>query len=74
MTVSEKKKLQGFCKTLVKMSLEINTILEMENERYDNASEKFQDGPKGDEIQENISNLDTAAASIDECIEALQVY
>ena len=74
MTISEKKKLRSYAQVLSKMSLTLNELLVKEEYRLDNLSERMSEGPKADELQDNIESLEEVASLTDELINLLEEF
>ena len=49
------------------LQLEIQEVLDEEQESLDNLPESFQNGEKGEKMQEFIDYLEYAVSSLDEC-------
>lgn len=50
----------------------VEDIMNEEQESFDNKSEKWQEGEKGEEAQEIINNLESAIESIGSCEESCE--
>lgn len=77
MNKQRKKRLEGIARTIAAMIEELNSIMEEEQEALDNLPESLQTSERCDLMQENIDNLDTiiaylenAADDIDDIINA----
>ncbi len=57
---------------LDELKSEIESIMEEEQEAYDNLPESIQDGERGEKMQEAIDNLSNSMDSIDEAISYLE--
>lgn len=50
---------------------QLEVITSDEQDSFDNLPESFQEGERGDQMQENISDLETSSEAIGEIIELL---
>jgi len=50
----------------------ITSIKEAEEEKYDNLPEGIQESERGEQFQENIDELDTAASDLESTIETIE--
>lgn len=50
----------------------VESIMENEQEKYDNMPEGLQDSERADEMLDVIDNLDSAVSSIEEAVEYLE--
>lgn len=50
----------------------VESIMENEQEKYDNMPEGLQDSERADEMLDAIDNLDSAVSSIEEAVEYLE--
>ena len=57
---------------LEELKQEVYDILDEEQEAYDNLPESFQNGERGDSMQEAIDALENAGNSFDDVIEYLE--
>lgn len=63
-------RLQRIIEKLADLKEQIEAIGEQEQDAYDNASERVQDGEKGDAMQAAVRDLESAAYSIEEAMTA----
>lgn len=57
--------------SLQALKSDVESIQSEEQDAYDNLPESFQDGERGDRMQEAIGNLDDALTLIDEAVTSL---
>lgn len=57
--------------SLQALKSDVESIQSEEQDAYDNLPESFQDGERGDRMQEAIGNLDDALNLIDEAVTSL---
>lgn len=50
----------------------ISSIKEAEEEKYDNLPEGIQESERGEQFQENIDELDTAASDLESTVETIE--
>lgn len=69
MNKSRFNKLQRIIEKLADLKEQIEEIGEREQEAYDNASERVQEGEKGDAMLNAMSDLEATAQSIEEAMD-----
>lgn len=66
MNAKRRKLIAAIAETLENLEGQITTLAEEEQEALDNLPESFQDGERGDTMQECISELESVASEIEE--------
>lgn len=72
MNAQRRKWINSVWDKLDELKSEIESIMEEEQEAYDNLPESIQDGERGEKMQEAIDNLSNSMDSIDEAISYLE--
>lgn len=72
MNKQRRNRLQKVIDKLEELKQEVSSICEEEQEAYDNMPESLQDGERGSQMYENISNLEDRESDFEELIEYLQ--
>jgi len=49
----------------------VESMIEEENEKYENMPENLQDSERGEKMYEGIENLESASSSLEEAIDSL---
>lgn len=71
MNAKQRKELQGYVDSLEEIKSNIEIMMEEETGKLDNMPEGLQESERGDAMQEAISNLESAASSLEEAIDYL---
>lgn len=71
MNAKNRNEIKKWIEQLDEIHTAIEYMQEEETEKYDNMPEGIQDSEKGDAMTEAIENLESAAESLDDCIESL---
>ena len=71
MTKKDKKHLLIMLSQLEEIRETIDSIKGLEEEKFDNMSEGWQESERGYIMSENIDSLDTAFSGIDDAVEAI---
>ncbi|MBD5224218.1 MAG: hypothetical protein HDS71_09290 [Bacteroidales bacterium] len=72
MNANRRKRISAIWDKIEDLKAELESIMEEEQECFDNLPESLQDSERGDKMQEAVDALENAASSIDEVIEYLQ--
>lgn len=72
MNRARRKRLDSIIEELEELQQEIATVLEEEQEAFDNLPESFQEGERGQTMQEAIDNLENVDTDIENIIETLR--
>lgn len=72
MNKQRRNRLQKVIDQLEELKEEVLAICEEEQEAYDNMPEGLQDAERGQQIYENISNLEDRESDFEELVEYLQ--
>lgn len=72
MNANRRKRIGAIWDKIEDLKAELESIMEEEQECFDNLPESLQDSERGDKMQEAIDALENAANSIDDVIEYLQ--
>ena len=71
MNNTRRKRIEQLVVNLEDNKADLETILEEEQESYDNMPESFQDGERGQISQDAISTLESAQSSLESVIDEL---
>ena len=71
MTKKDKKQLAIILSQLEEIRETIESIKGLEEEKYDNMSEGWQESERGVAMSENIDSLDTCYSALDDAVEAI---
>ena len=71
MTKKDKKQLAIILSQLEEIRETIDSIKGLEEEKYDNMSDGWQESERGYTMSENIDSLDTAFSGLDDAVEAI---
>lgn len=72
MNKQRRSRLQKVIDQLENLKLEVASICEEEQEAYDNMPEGLQEAERGQQIYDNISNLEDRESDFDDLIDNLQ--
>lgn len=72
MNTKVRKEIAKHIEALNDIKDKIESIMENQQEKYDNMPEGLQDSERADEMLEAIDNLDSAVSSIEEAVEYLE--
>ena len=71
MNAKTRKEIEKLTESLDEIKCAIEQMQYDEEEKFDNLPESIQDSERGDEFQEAIENLESAASSLEEAIDYL---
>lgn len=71
MNKTERRKIEGFVRSLDSIKSELEEMLDNENCKFDNMPESIQESERGEAMQEAIENLESAVGSLEEAIDSL---
>jgi len=66
-----RKRITGIQLNIEKQKDELQEILEIEQDKFDNMPEGLQDSEKGEKIQSGIDNLETSIGELESAVECL---
>lgn len=66
-----RKRITGIQHNIEKQKDELQEILEIEQDKFDNMPEGLQDSEKGEKMQEGIDNLETSIGELESAVECL---
>jgi Zn-dependent M32 family carboxypeptidase len=69
MNKDRRKILERINNEITTLKCELEDVMNSEQEAYDNMPESFQNGEKGERMQEIIDQLETSVSSLEEVIE-----
>lgn len=72
MNAKVRKEIAKHIASLNEIKDKVESIMENEQEKYDNMPEGLQDSERADEMLEAVDNLDSAVSSIEEAVEYLE--
>lgn len=72
MNKSRRKQIENIQSRILDLKDELETVRNEEQEAYDNLPESFQDGEKGEKMNNALENLDYAYSSLEEIEEYLE--
>ena len=72
MNAKVRKEIAKHIASLNEIKDKVESIMENEQEKYDNMPEGLQDSERADEMLEAIDNLDSAVSSIEDAVEYLE--
>jgi hypothetical protein len=72
MNKARRKWLEDIYNRLEVLKDELENISAEEQDAYDNLPEGIQDSERGDAMEENVSDIDDAASSIEEIMDTIQ--
>lgn len=72
MNKERRKRIEAIMDALSQAYGELEELRDEEDEAYDNLPENFQEGSRGEAMQEAIDNMETALAAVEEAKDALE--
>lgn len=72
MNKERRKAIEKLVGRLNELRNDIESIQQEEQDAFDNMSESFQEGERGEAMQEGLDQLESAVNGVDESIEALE--
>lgn len=72
MNAQGRKEIAKHIASLNEIKDKVESIMENQQEKYDNMPEGLQDSERADEMLEAVDNLDSAVSSIEEAVEYLE--
>ena len=72
MNKERRKRIEAIMDALSQAYGEIEEIRDEEEDAYDNLPENFQEGSRGDAMQDAIDNMETALAAVEEAKDTLE--
>lgn len=71
MNRERRKQIQKLQDSLCEIQSELENLIDEENEAFDNLPEQFQDGDRGQQMQEYITYMEDSLSNIEEATEWL---
>lgn len=71
MNRERRKRIQKLQDSLCEIQSELENLIDEENEAFDNLPEHFQDGDRGEKMQEYIGYMEDSLSNIEEATECL---
>lgn len=71
MNRERRKRIQKLQDSLCEIQSELENLIDEENEAFDNLPEQFQDGDRGQQMQEYITYMEDSLSNIEEATEWL---
>lgn len=72
MNAKVRKEIAKHIEVLNKIKDSLESMADLENEKYENMPEGLQDSERGEEMRDALDNLDSAVCSIEEAVEYLE--
>ena len=71
MNKTQRNQIEKWIDSLTEIKEGVESMIEEENEKYENMPENLQDSERGEKMYEGIENLESASSSLEEAIDSL---
>lgn len=71
MNKTQRNQIEKWIDSLTEIKEGVESMIEEENEKYENMPESLQDSERGEKMYEGIENLESASSSLEEAIDSL---
>ena len=72
MNKTQRNQIEKWIDSLNEIKEGVESMIEEENEKYENMPENLQDSERGEKMYEGIENLESASSSLEEAIDSLE--
>lgn len=72
MNKTQRNQIEKWIDSLTEIKEGVESMIEEENEKYENMPENLQDSEHGEKMYEGIENLEAASSSLEEAIDSLE--
>ena len=72
MNKAQRNKIEKWIDSITEIKEGVESMIEEENEKYENMPENLQDSERGEKMYEGIENLESASSSLEEAIDSLE--
>ena len=72
MNKTQRNQIEKWIDSLTEIKEGVESMIEEENEKYENMPENLQDSERGEKMYEGIENLESASSSLEEAIDSLE--
>ena len=71
MNKTQRNQIEKWIDSLTEIKEGVESMIEEENEKYENMPENLQDSERSEKMYEGIENLESASSSLEEAIDSL---
>ena len=72
MNKAQRNQIEKWIDSITEIKEGVESMIEEENEKYENMPENLQDSERGEKMYEGIENLESVSSSLEEAIDSLE--